>query len=212
MGSREGAMTPTLAGRLQTRVLVAMTIGALWTAAITPALPRPAGMPVSFAYRVTFESLGLMVVLGFGWELIYHAVQQARWDKDWPSLVALLAVVPEAIPLWFVTHGLEVIPGTVRLSSPITPLYVIHVSSTWVLMWLFMQGPLRVLHLRWRFEGGQVLVRAPGRFWRRAEGSLWIRTTGPTGRISPRDPYAGTATSTTLGPGTAGSAVLRCCR
>jgi hypothetical protein len=163
-------MTPTLMGRLQTRIFLAATIGVLWTAAITPALPRPAGMSSVFAYHVTFEALGLMTLLGLGWEVVYHVMQQARWDKDWPSLFTLLAVIPEAIPLWYVTHILDVIPGTTRLSSPIVPLYVIHISTTWVLTWLFMQGPLRVLHVRWRFEGGKVLVRAPGRARRRPSG------------------------------------------
>ncbi|HEX3388631.1 MAG TPA: hypothetical protein VHT94_06310, partial [Streptosporangiaceae bacterium] len=161
-------MTATLRGRLQTRIFLAATIGVLWTAAITPALPRPAGMSSVFAYHVTFEALGLMTLLGLGWEVVYHVLQQARWDKDWPSVFALLAVIPEAIPLWYVTHILNVIPGTTRLSSPILPLYIIHVGTTWMLTWMFMQGPLRVLHLRWRFEGGRVLVRAPGRFRRRS--------------------------------------------
>lgn len=160
-------MTPTLMGRFQTRIFLAATVGVLWTAAITPALPRPAGMNSTFAYHVTFEALGLMTLLGLGWEVVYHLLQQARWDKDWPSVFALLVVVIEAIPLWYVTHILNVIPGTTRLSSPIIPLYVIHVGTTWLLTWLFMQGPLRVVHIRWRFEGGKVLVRAPGRLRRR---------------------------------------------
>lgn len=166
-------MTPLLAGRLQTRIFLAATIGVLWTAIITPALPIPAGMGVGFAYRVTFESLGLMTFLGLFWELVYHLVQQARWDKDWPSLLSLVTVVNEAIPLWFVDHGLSVIPGTVGLSSPIIPLFVIHVSTTWVITWLFMQGPLRVLHVRWRFEGGRVLSFAPGYRRRRDD---WLDT------------------------------------
>jgi len=160
-------MTPTLMGRLQTRIFLAATVGVLWTAAITPVLPRPAGMSSTFAYHVTFRALGLMTLLGLGWEAVYHIIQQSRWDKDWPSVFALLVVVPEAIPLWYVTHILNVIPGTTRLSSPIIPLYTIHVGTTWLLTWLFMQGPLRVMHLRWRFEGGKVLALAPGRLRRR---------------------------------------------
>jgi hypothetical protein len=194
-------MTPTLMGRFQTRIFLAATVGVLWTAAITPALPRPAGMSSAFAYHVTFKALGLMTLLGLGWEVVYHVIQQSRWDKDWPSVFALLVVVPEAIPLWYVTHILDVIPGTTRLSSPIIPLYVIHISTTWVLTWLFMQGPLRVLHLRWRFEGGKVLALAPGR-WRR-------RYTWPTG-VAPAEAGAAgatTAAATVAGAGAAGATV-----
>lgn len=154
-------MTPTLAGRLQTRIFLALTIGALWTAVITPALPRPGMMGVGFAYRVTFKSLGIMVAAGLLWEVLYHLIQQLRWDKDWPSLFNLLAVIPEAVLLWYLTHWFDVIPGTTSLSSPILSLFIIHVSTTWVLMWLFLQGPLRVVHVRWRFEGGRVLSIAP---------------------------------------------------
>jgi hypothetical protein len=185
-------MTPLLAGRLQTRIFLAVTIGVLWTAIITPALPVPVGMGVGTAYRVTFESLGLMTFIGLFWELVYHLLQQTRWDKDWPSLLGLITVVNEAIPLWFVDHGLSVIPGTVGLSSPIIPLFVIHVSTTWVLTWLFMQGPLRVLHVRWRFEGGRMLAFAPGRRRRRDDwlDLVWLadlraETGGATGPIGP---------------------------
>jgi hypothetical protein len=211
-------MTPTLMGRFQTRIFLAATVGVLWTAAITPALPRPAGMSSTFAYHVTFEALGLMTLLGLGWEVVYHVLQQARWDKDWPSVFALLVVVIEAIPLWYVTHILDVIPGTTRLSSPIIPLYVIHVGTTWLLTWLFMQGPLRVLHIRWRFEGGRVLVRAPGRLRRRSNwpniaagdaaeaGTAGARATGAGAAGAGADAVAARTTAATAaspGPGEA---------
>lgn len=159
-------MTPTLIGRLQTRVFLAITVGVVWTAIISLALPRPAGMPVGDVYRMTFQILAVMTVLGLAWELAYHLLQQLRWDKDWPSLVVLLTVINEAAPLWYVTHWLGVIPGAAGLSSPFLAPFAIHLGSTWLVMWLFMQGPLRVLHIRWRFEGGTVWNLAPGR-WRR---------------------------------------------
>ncbi|HEY3611135.1 MAG TPA: hypothetical protein VGL06_26810, partial [Pseudonocardiaceae bacterium] len=166
-------MTPVLTGRLQTRLFLTATVGAVWTAAVTPALPTPSGTAIAVAYRVTFENLGLMAVLGLGWELVYHLAQQVRWDKDWPTLLALVTVVNEAIVLWFAAHALSIIPGTADLGSPFLPMFAVHIGTTWLLMWLFLQGPMRVLHLRWRFEGGRVLVPAPGRHERRDD---WLDT------------------------------------
>jgi hypothetical protein len=153
LAAAEGAMTPTLLGRLQTRVFLALIVGLPWTALVVPWLPLPAGLPDHTAYRIAAEALGLMTAAGLGWELVYHAWQQSRWDKDWPSLFMLLNVVNEAVPLWFLLHLLRVVHGTAAL-----PFYVSYVATTWVMIWLFAQGPIRVLHVRWRFEGGQVLL------------------------------------------------------
>lgn len=147
-------MTPTLAGRLQTRVLLAASVGAVWTAAVTPFLPAA-------TYRVTFASLAVMTLLGLGWEVVYHIAQQARWDKDWPSLVALVTLANEAVAVWFAVHALEVIPGSMLPPSPFLPGFLIHVSTTWLVIWLFQQGPIRVLLPRWRFDGG-LLLPVPG--------------------------------------------------
>lgn len=151
-------MTPTLRGRLQTRVFLAATVGVIWTGLIVPVLPVPAGLATAGAYRIALEALGLMTAAGLFWELLYHLIQQTRWDKDWPSLFMLVTVVNEAVPLWLLLHALHVIAGTDRWSSPALPFYATYVATTWVVIWLFVQGPIRVAHVRWRFEGGQVLL------------------------------------------------------
>jgi hypothetical protein len=178
-------VTPVLAGRLQTRLLLSATVGGVWTAAITPILPAPAGTAIGVMYRMTFESLALMTVLGLGWELLYHLLQQVRWDKDWPTLLGLVTVLNEAIALWFVTHALSVIPGAPDIGSPYLAFFAVHVGTTWLLIWLFLQGPVRVLHLRWRFEGGRVLVPAPGRRERRDD---WLDIRWLAELRSPRVP------------------------
>jgi len=110
----------------------------------------------SMVYRVTFEALALTTGIGLLWELTYHGLQQFRWDKDWPSLFGLLNFVNEGALMWFVLHWTRVLPGS-ALSTTFVALFVTYFLSTWALTWLFMQGPLRVVHLRWRFEGGRVL-------------------------------------------------------
>jgi hypothetical protein len=148
------AVTPTLGGRLQTRLVLLTTIGLAWSLAITPFLPRPPGASIAFAYRVTMATAVAMTVLGIGWERVYHALQQLRWDKDWPSIVALSTGVTEAILVWLVLHLLHLIPGAWGSTSPVLPLYVTHFGTTWLVVWLVINGPVRVVAPRWRFEGG----------------------------------------------------------
>lgn len=178
-------MTPTLSGRIQTRLLLLALIGAPWTAVITPALPRPGWVPLSMLYDIMFRGLLIVAVVGVAWELIYHAVQQLRWDKDWPSLLQLLVMVNEAVVVWLILHAFHTIPGTVGFSAPLLAAYSIYFASTWTLVWLVMHGPMRVLALRWRFEGARVLphrVRVPDR----PAGAE-----GPRKLHSPREPEPG---------------------
>jgi hypothetical protein len=149
-------MTPTLRGRIETRLFLAATIGVIWTAIVTPLLPRPGFADLSMVYGITFKAIAVVALVGIGWELVYHGLQQFRWDKDWPSLFGILTMVNEGIVVWLVLHWINVIPGTAGFSSPIRNIFILHFASTWMVMWLFMQGPIRVLLLRWRFEGGHL--------------------------------------------------------
>lgn len=166
-------MTPTLEGRLQTRIFLGATVGVLWTAIITPFLPEPAGVSLGMSYDMAFGSLLVMVVYGLVWEHLYHALQQLRWDKDWPSVFALLSVVVEAPLVWlldFLFPIMSMSGSGMQMSGPMGPMssspglpspyfagFVIHIATTWAVMWLFTQGPMRVICVRWRFEGGRVL-------------------------------------------------------
>jgi hypothetical protein len=164
-------MTPTLEGRLQTRLFLAVTVGVLWTAIIAPFLPEPAGVSVSMSYAMAFGSLLLMTATGMIWENVYHGLQQRRWDKDWPSVFVLLTVLNEAPVVWLLDHLFPVMSGpmagmsgstvasagSLGLASPYLPGFAIHIGTTWAVMWLFSQGPMRVICIRWRFEGGRVV-------------------------------------------------------
>ena len=55
-------MLPTLNGRIQTRVFVALVVGGLWTLLITPVLPVPGTL--SDAYATTFVVLDGSLPLG----------------------------------------------------------------------------------------------------------------------------------------------------
>jgi hypothetical protein len=164
-------MTPTLTGRLQTRIFLTVTVGILWTVIITPFLPEPTGVTLGVSYAMAFGSLVLMAAAGLVWEFVYQGIQQWRWDKDWPSIFALLTVVNEALLVWLLDHLFPVmsgpmagmggtaaaLSGTLGPSSPYLPGFVLHIGTTWLAIWLFSQGPMRVVFVRWRFEGGQIV-------------------------------------------------------
>lgn len=156
-------MTPSFVGRIQTRIFLILVIGIPWTLIITPFLPgsRAASELGLFefakkVYPVTFTALAVVLVLGCVlWEPLYHALQQLRWERDWPTMFFLLLLVPEAALAWFVLRVIE--PSGALYTTFAT--FALHIASAWVLMWLFVLGPIRVIFPRYRFRGGRIVGR-----------------------------------------------------
>src|SRR5689334_22931614 len=140
-------MLLTLPGRLQTRIFALWTVGALLTFVVTPLLPMDG--PLSMKYRATFAVLLAVTVLGLGWEFIYHAVQQFRWEKDWPTLFGLLTGVNEGLLLWLLLSR-DAIPGAGGIGGAA---FIIDFAVVWIGTWLWVNGPMRVPFIRWRFRG-----------------------------------------------------------
>jgi hypothetical protein len=141
-------MLPTLNGRIQTRLFMLATWGVLITLVITPVLP---GDP---DHRTTYLILAAVAVLGVVWELVYHGLQQFRWEKDWPTLFGFLTLLNEGALVWLLLE-LEAVPGidgVPRFSAFLVDFLVI-----WVVIWLWVNGPMRVPFIRWRFFGGRIV-------------------------------------------------------
>jgi hypothetical protein len=145
-------MVPTLPGRIQTRIFLLATVGVIVTALLTPLLPLPG--PLSASYKTTYIILATVLVLGIGWELLYHLLMQWRWEKDWPSLFGLVTAVPEGILVWILLAA-HAVPG-ISTTPPLSA-YLIDFIVVWVCVWLVGQGPLRVPFVRWRFHGGRLI-------------------------------------------------------
>lgn len=143
-------MVPTLAGRIETRVFALGVVGSIWLLIISPFLPQDA--TVGQKYQATFLVLGMVIVLGIGWEFIYHGLQQFRWEKDWPALFGLLTAIPEGILVWVLLQ--TVIPNSVV--KPNGTSYVIAFVTVWLVVWMFVNGPMRVPFIHWRFRGGRL--------------------------------------------------------
>jgi hypothetical protein len=142
---------PTLNGRIQTRIAVLGVVGGIWTLILTPFLGLG---PLSEAYRTTFIILLTTIVLGVGWEFIYHFLMQFRWEKDWPILLGLLTIINEGALVWFLLY-LKVVPG-ITGEVPLGAFLLLFIT-TWLIVWLTVLGPMRVPFIHWRFRGGRLI-------------------------------------------------------
>lgn len=145
-------MLPTIIGRIQTRLFLLATVGALITLLITPILP--VDISLSQRYQATFVILAAVGIIGILWELLYHLLMQWRWEKDWPTLFGLLTLIPEGILVGFLANQdlLPGLPGSVPLGA-----FTIHFVVVWVAVWITANGPMRVPFIRWRFSGGRIM-------------------------------------------------------
>lgn len=146
-------MLPTLWGRLQTRILVLGIVGGIWTLIIGPLLPD--GASIGDTYATAYLVLAVVVVLGLGWEFIYHFFQQFRWEKDWPTLFGLLTGINEGVVVWFVVRYAPIFPD--GLGPPPAGAYAMQFVTTWLVVWIVLNGPLRAIFPHWRFRGGRFL-------------------------------------------------------
>lgn len=145
-------MTPTLMGRIQTRLFLLGTVGVVWTLIIGQIGPRPGNPTDSVVYKALFTALLIVAVAGIVWELIYHGLQQFRWEKDWPTVFGLLTAVPEGLFTWWcLKNELPWDVGDVPASTFLTMFITL-----WLLVWAIANGPMQIFFLRWRYRGGRL--------------------------------------------------------
>lgn len=82
--------------------------------------------------------------------MAYHAAQQLRWERDWPTLLGLLTACSEGALLYLVLRSGVAPGGDVPLR-----VFLVHFVTTWLVMWAAIHGPVRVLFPMWRFRGGR---------------------------------------------------------
>jgi hypothetical protein len=131
-------------GRWQTRLTMLLTLGVIVSAIF--ALTQTGPFFVVLAY-----------VFGFGvvWDVIYILLQQLRWDRDWPMVFQVVNGVVEG----GLIYGLILLvglPGIDRGSVP-PGTFIAHYGLVWLTIFIWIQGPMRTLLPRWRFQGGRVV-------------------------------------------------------
>ena len=142
-------MTPTLRGRMETRVVLVATVGVVMSIAWFPLLWLGAD---GFGSQILAlgVGLGLLMVPGLLWELLYHAGQQLRWDRDWPLLLAVVAGIPELLLATWIATKVGTSPFNLAEAA-------IHLGSVRVASVVLSAGPLRVLVPQLRYRGGRLV-------------------------------------------------------
>lgn len=159
-------MTPTLFGRLQTRLALYLVIGLPITAALAfwSAGWRwpPAAEPFWF--------IGSLFALGLLLEPVYFHMQRFRWDQDWPfaffaffSVMEFLAVYAamrlDWLPYLPACLQSRVDPARQLLVCQVPTLSLAaaatHFALVFVPMLVAVLGGLQIVMVRWRFRGGQ---------------------------------------------------------
>jgi hypothetical protein len=145
---------PTLGGRIQSRIVFLAIIGGIITLILTPILPLGAGS-LSAKYKTTFLILLTVIVVGVIWEFIYHLIMQWRWEKDWPTFFGFITFINEGIVVYLlVNYG--IVPGIKAHTVPLGA-FIIDFMVIWICVWLWINGPMRVVNIRWRFHGGRLV-------------------------------------------------------
>ena len=145
-------MLPTLFGRIQTRIFATAVVGGIWALIIGPLLPAM-GAPLATRYKAMYGVLLVVGVLGVLWEVAYHGLMQFRWEKDWPTLFGLVTALPEGVLAYYVAHS-SLLPWTKGIA---VSTFVVGFGTAWIVIWLWVNGPMRIFNVHWRFRGGRLL-------------------------------------------------------
>ena len=88
--------TPTLSGRWKTRLVILSTSGLAFALIFSSIFSSQYSLFIFLLY---------WLVLGFGLDIIYSALQRLRWDHDWPPLYSTLTGIIEGIFLWSILNA-----------------------------------------------------------------------------------------------------------
>ncbi|TPQ51884.1 hypothetical protein C2U72_06165 [Prosthecomicrobium hirschii] len=159
-------MTPTLFGRLQTRLALYLLIGLPVTLVIAFRASGwswpPAAEPCWFI--ATLFALGLVL------EPVYFQMQRFRWDQDWPFAFFAFFSVMEFLAVYAAMRldWLPYLPAC--LQSRLDPARQVlvcqlpsltlaeaaaHFALVFVPMLIALLAGLQIFMVRWRYRGGQ---------------------------------------------------------
>ena len=155
-------MTPTLLGRWQIRIFLLSTVG-LFISLLIGVIIRII-RPDTDMIPVLLLGLSIVLVVGCILDILYQYIQSFRWDADWPTTFQVAAGVLEGLLVWFLMQIISNPP-------PNLGVFLWQYGSIWLIMFVLVQGPLRLFWPRWRYQGGEWL-RSPAPRPQRAPSRL----------------------------------------
>jgi hypothetical protein len=143
-------MTPTLLGRWQIRFFLLATVGLVISLIVSQ----------SVGNSVPLVALLYVLLFGLVWDVIYQFITSFRWDRDWPTCFQVAAGVVEGALVWGLILTKK-LPGVAE--PPPFIVFLIQYGAIWLSIFVLTQGPLRVIWLKWRYQGGQWFVSRSAR-------------------------------------------------
>lgn len=143
-------MTPTLLGRWQTRFFTYITLGLLVTLCFV-LIDRD---------HHYFWVLAWLFLFGIGWDMLYIFLQKFRWERDWPAMFFWICAGWEGLVVkLFLDHvGLPGLPKHLVGNWQ----FIFHYGLVWTVIFIWIEGPMRMILPYWRFHGGRLFPRVAG--------------------------------------------------
>lgn len=157
VGTGGEAMTPTLLGRWQTRLATFLTIGVIvsfFFAVFYNPEERNDGNPGAINEDF-FIVLFAIMLIGLLWDIAWILVQRLRWDRDWPPAFQWATAIIEGVLVWILLDN-GALPWIPEEEAPPGSVFVFHYGLVFLLIFIWVQGPMRALLPRWRFHGGRI--------------------------------------------------------
>jgi len=143
-------MTPTLMGRLQTRVLLFIVLGLPITALFSWAI----GLGEIGRYWDPFVFLAGLLVVGLILDPAYMQLQRFRWDNDWPfAFQFFFSIIEFLITLGLMNLGVLDAFLVDRIPWATAS---IHFTLVFLPSFVALLGGIQIFLVRWRFKGGEL--------------------------------------------------------
>jgi hypothetical protein len=143
-------MTPTLMGRLQTRILLYLALGLPITAFYASYL----GLEEIGRYWDPFVFLTALLIVGLILDPAYIQLQRFRWDNDWPfAFQFFFSIIEFLITLGLMNAGF--LDGYLvdRIDSGTA---TTHFTLVFIPSFVALLAGVQIFLIRWRFKGGEL--------------------------------------------------------
>ena len=153
-------MTPTLLGRIQTRILLFIVFGLPITLLFSIYLSDWVVPPTNV---MPFLVLATLLIVGLILDPVYIYLQRFRWDHDWPFafqfffsiiefLIVLLIVWTDILPYLPASYIVDT-SGQLNWNAILT--FTSHFLLVFIPSFISLLGFVQIFMVRWRFKGGE---------------------------------------------------------
>ena len=144
-------MTPTLLGRLQTRILLYIVLGLPITLLFAFYLNRWNWPPIPDP----FVFLTFLLAIGLILDFLYIQIQSFRWDDDWPFVFQFVVSILEFLLAWWLMSEGWIDFALPDGRIPFTTA-ACHFAFVFIPSFIALLGFVQIFLVRWRYKGGEL--------------------------------------------------------